>query len=181
MRKPVMAALLGAVLLANAPTRSRAPRASLARPVVKQTAADAFLAANARVRGVLHTASGLQYRVLEAGEGTARPTDSDVALVTYVGTLTNGTVFDRSKQATPMPVAGVVPGFAEALKLMPKGARYRVWIKPSLGYGDERTGPIPPGSVLAFDIDLLDFISVEHYRQLRQQALGELGDAVPSR
>ena len=67
------------------------------------------LTRNARAKGVVTTASGLQYKVLQPGQpGAAKPTDSDVALITYEGKLLNGTVFDKSQQPTPMPVAGVV-------------------------------------------------------------------------
>ena len=104
----------------------------------------------------MQTASGLQYKVLVPGSGPT-PTETDVALVTYKGALTDGTVFDQSATPTPLPVAAVVPGFAEALKLMPKGAQYRVWIKPELGYGASGAGPIPGHAVLVFDIAMVDF------------------------
>jgi FKBP-type peptidyl-prolyl cis-trans isomerase FkpA len=136
------------------------------------------LARNARAKGVVTTPSGLQYKVLEKGTGTAKPTDTDVALVEYEGKLLNGTTFDKSQQPTPMPVAGVVPGFSEALKLMPKGSKYRVWIKPSLGYGDKATGPIPANSALVFDIKLLDFLPESVVRQMQaQQGAGMPGGA----
>ena len=132
---------------------------------------DDFLTRNARARGVVTTPSGLQYKVLKPGApGAARPTDSDVALINYEGKLLNGTVFDKSQQPIPMPVAGVVPGFSEALKLMPKGSKYRVWIKPSLGYGAEDKGPIPANSTLVFEIDLIDFLPDAVVRQMQMQA-----------
>jgi len=139
------------------------------------------LARNARARGVVVTASGLQYKVIAPGKpGAAKPTDADVALVNYEGKLLNGTTFDKSQQPTPMPVAGVVPGFSEALKLMPKGSKYRVWIKPSLGYGDKATGPIPANSALVFDIKLLDFLPESVVRQMQaQQGAGMPGGAMP--
>ena len=128
------------------------------------------LARNARARGVVVTASGLQYKVIAPGKpGAAKPTDADVALVNYEGKLLNGTTFDKSQQPTPMPVTGVVPGFSEALKLMPKGAKYRFWMKPSLGYGDKATGPIPANSPLVFDIKLLDFLPESVVRQMQAQ------------
>jgi FKBP-type peptidyl-prolyl cis-trans isomerase FkpA len=142
-----------------------------------------FLAVNARKPGVITTASGLQYEVLTKGRGTETPTDADVALVNYTGTLTNGTQFDASQQPTPMPVAGVVPGFSEALKLMPKGSKHRLWIKPSLGYGDEAKGPIPAGSILVFDVEMLDYLpeSVLRQMQAQQQMMqqGAPGGAIP--
>lgn len=129
------------------------------------------LARNARARGVVVTASGLQYKVLTPGKpGAAKPTDADVALVNYEGKLLNGTTFDKSQQPTPMPVTGVVPGFSEALKLMPKGAKYRFWMKPSLGYGDKATGPIPANSTLIFDVELLDFLPQSVVQQMQAQA-----------
>jgi FKBP-type peptidyl-prolyl cis-trans isomerase len=115
---------------------------------------DQFLAWNARQPGVQTTASGLQYKVLKEGEG-ARPTDADVALIKYKGTHRDGAVFDQNDRAT-LPVSQVVPGFSEGLKLMQKGGKYRLWIKPELGYGDRDTGgAIPPNTVLVFDVDLL--------------------------
>ncbi|WP_260599472.1 FKBP-type peptidyl-prolyl cis-trans isomerase [Sphingomonas endolithica] len=117
----------------------------------------AYLALNRTTPGVTQTATGLQYKQLVAGAAGARPGDGDVALVEYKGRLADGTVFDRSARATPLAVAGVVPGFAEALKLMNKGARYRVWIPPTLGYGAAGAGPIPANALLVFDITLVDF------------------------
>ncbi len=108
---------------------------------------------------MVETASGLQHQVLTPGAGEAKPTDADVTLIQYEGRLINGTVFDKTQQPTPLPVTAVVPGFSEALKLMQKGGKSRFWIKPSLAYGDEATGPIPAHSILVFDIELLDFIS----------------------
>jgi len=142
-----------------------------------QASGAAFLASNkSKDKDVVETASGLQYKVLEKGQGTAKPTDADVTLVTYEGKLTDGTTFDKSEQPTPMPVGGVVPGFSEALKLMPKGAKYRFWIKPSLGYGDKATGPIPANSVLVFDVKLLDFLPEAVIRQMQmQQQMGAGG------
>lgn len=123
-----------------------------------QSPDEVLRAAQAADPSVQHTASGLLYKVLTPGQG-AHPTDSDVAFVTYVGTLPNGHVFDQSQQPVPMPIQGVVPGFSEALKLMNRGARFRVWLKPSLGYGDQSPGPeIPANSVLIFDIQLAEFM-----------------------
>jgi FKBP-type peptidyl-prolyl cis-trans isomerase len=104
------------------------------------------------------TASGLGYQILNAGEG-ASPTDDHVVLVGYAGYLAkDGTKFDASDQAA-FPVTGVVPGFSEGLKLMKKGARYRVCIPSALGYGARAAGPIPPGSDLVFIVDLIDMKS----------------------
>lgn len=127
-----------------------------------------FLSHNARAPGVKTTPSGLQYQVMAPGTG-ASPTDDDVALINYEGRLLDGTVFDKSQQPTPMPVAGVVPGFSEALKLMHKGAKYRIWLKPSLAYADKSPPGIPANSTLVFDVEMLEFIPMSTYRQIQQQ------------
>lgn len=129
--------------------------------------------------GVKTTASGLQYKVLTPGKGK-NPTDTDVALVNYEGKLLDGTTFDKSQQPTPMPIKGVVPGFSEALKLMSKGAKFRVWIPAKLGYGDKGAGPIPANATLVFDIELIDFIPLAQYQQImmqQQQMMQSMGGA----
>ncbi len=122
------------------------------------------------------TASGLQYRVIKEGEG-ANPTATDVALIDYTGRLEDGTVFDTSegKQPVPLPVSGSIPGFAEGLQLMKKGAEYRFRIPPQLGYGPQGTpgGPIPPNATLEFDVTLIDFVP--------QAALQGMGALPPGR
>jgi FKBP-type peptidyl-prolyl cis-trans isomerase FkpA len=136
-----------------------------------------FLAKNRGAPGVIQTASGLQYEILTPGKSGVSPTDTDVALINYEGKLIDGTTFDKSQQPTPLAVRaadgkgtqGIVPGFSEGLKLMTKGAKYRLWIKPSLGYGDKANGPIPPHSVLVFDVELVDFLSESVIRQMQMQ------------
>jgi hypothetical protein len=130
-----------------------------------------FLTWNSHVKGVKTTASGLQYQVLKPGEGPS-PTDADVTLINYSGTLRDGKPFDKADRA-PMPVAQVVPGFSEGLKLMQKGGKYRLWIKPELAYGDNVPpgGPIPAGSLLVFDVELLDFIPAAVLQQMQQQQM----------
>jgi FKBP-type peptidyl-prolyl cis-trans isomerase FkpA len=108
------------------------------------------------------TASGLEYRVLKQGEGRI-VTEADVAAVEYTGRLEDGTVFDTNvgKQPliTPLAGGGMIPGFLEGVKLMNKGATYRVRIPPQLGYGDKGAGgTIPAGATLDFEITLLEFI-----------------------
>jgi FKBP-type peptidyl-prolyl cis-trans isomerase FkpA len=147
-----------------------------------KAASEALLATNAKAPGVETTASGLQFKVIKAGEG-ASPTDDDVALVGYRGTLNDGKVFDENPQA-PMPVAGVVPGFSEALKKMQRGGQYKIWIPAKIGYGDEekknpQTGEVvlPGGSVLIFDIQLLDFISRKKFEEGMAKRQAEQGGA----
>lgn len=129
----------------------------------------AFMAANADEPGIVTTESGLQYKVVKDGEGPS-PKSGDVTLVSYRGTLTDGTVFDESEQ-TAMPVDGVVPGFAEALQLMKRGGEYQLFIPPELAYGDKvpEGGPIPANSVLIFDVSLIDFKSQAEIMQMQAQ------------
>lgn len=162
-------AVIAAVLLAGA-----LAFVGTSRVVAERGDNAAFLAWNKGQSGVVETASGLQYEVLQEGEG-ASPTDSDVALVMYKGTLRDGTQFDASQQPTPLPVAGMIPGFTEALKVMKKGGKYRIWIKPELGYGAEaRRDPqgrevIPANSLLVFEVSLLEFLPMSVYQQMMQQ------------
>ncbi|MEG3086703.1 FKBP-type peptidyl-prolyl cis-trans isomerase [Sphingomonas sp. PB4P5] len=137
-----------------------------------------LLAKNKRQKGVIETPSGLQYQIVSPGVPGPKPTDTDIALVNYEGKLPNGTTFDKSQQPTPMAVSGVVPGFSEALKLMTKGAKYRFWIKPELGYGAPRPAGAPPldgpaaelaKNVLIFDVEMIEFLPEETVRRLQQQ------------
>jgi FKBP-type peptidyl-prolyl cis-trans isomerase FkpA len=119
-----------------------------------------FLERNGKRSGVVTTPSGLQYQILDEGTG-ARPSPYDVVSVEYEGRLLNGTVFDASarhgNQPAQLPVAGVIPGWTEALMLMKKGAKYRLWIPPELAYGPQGAGGvIPPNAVLDFDVTLVD-------------------------
>ena len=135
------------------------------------------LARESRASDVTTTATGLKYKVLTPGQGGAHPTDTDVTLVNYEGRLLSGTTFDKSQQPTPMPVTGVVPGFAEALKLMSKGEKARFWVPPALGYGAEEKGPIPANSTLVFDVELVDFIPEQVLRQMQMQQ--QMGQGMP--
>jgi FKBP-type peptidyl-prolyl cis-trans isomerase len=120
-------------------------------------AARAFLARNGKKKGVVTTPSGLEYEVLKAGQGDP-PTASDTVTVNYRGSLLDGKVFDSSyKRGQPatFPVNRVIPGWQEALKMMKPGAKWRIFIPPQLGYDLNSPPPIPPGSLLIFDVDLL--------------------------
>jgi hypothetical protein len=112
------------------------------------------------------TESGLQFRVIEEGEGP-HPTPTDIVLIDYTGTLEDGTVFDSSegKQPVPLPVMGSIPGFAEGLQLMRKGGTYRLHIPAELGYGAEGAGGvIPPNADLKFEVTLIDFVPASALR-----------------
>ena len=131
--------------------------------------------------GIQAAPSGLRYKVLQPGKGGPHPSDTDIALVNYTGKLLDGTVFDKSAQPVPMPVAAVVPGFSEGLKLMPKGAKYRLWVPPQLGYRDRVNGPIPANSTLVFDVELVDFLpeSIVRQMQAQQQQMGGMRGGAP--
>lgn len=123
------------------------------------------------------TPSGLHFQVRKAGSG-ASPTEADVALINYKGTLQNGNEFD-SNQQTPLEVAKVVPGFSEALMKMQRGGSYRMCIPPTLGYGAQEAGPIPANSILIFDVDLLDFKSAAELQMMQQMMQQQQGKGAP--
>jgi len=120
-------------------------------------AGDAFMAENAKKEGVVTLPSGLQYEVIKAGNG-AIPADTDQVKVHYHGTLIDGTVFDssveRGEPAT-FGVTQVIPGWTEALKLMPVGSKWRLVIPYDLAYGSADRGEIKPFSNLIFDVELI--------------------------
>jgi len=103
------------------------------------------------------TATGLQYQVIEEGTG-AMPTATDSVTVHYTGALIDGKVFDSSVERGAPATFGVnqvIPGWTEALQMMKEGAKWRLFIPSSLGYGPQGAGPIPPNSTLVFDVHLI--------------------------
>ncbi len=120
-----------------------------------------FLEENKKVKGVVVTESGLQYLILEAGDGPV-PLAEDKVKVHYIGTLLDGTVFDSSvERGEPVMfgVTQVIKGWGEVLQLMPVGSKYKVFIPADLAYGDRGVGEdIKPGSTLIFEIELVEII-----------------------
>jgi FKBP-type peptidyl-prolyl cis-trans isomerase len=119
----------------------------------------AFLAENGAKEGVVTLESGLQYKVITEGAGE-KPTDKDTVEVNYAGTLLDGTEFDSSYkrgQTVSFPVTGVIPGWTEALQLMPVGSKWQLFIPSDLAYGPGGTGggPIGPNATLIFDVELV--------------------------
>ncbi len=122
----------------------------------------AFLSKNKNEKGVVTTASGLQYMVLRQGSGS-RPTPSNNVRVNYEGKLLSGQVFDSSYQRGQPAEFGlgqVIKGWSEGLSLMPVGSKYRFWIPADLAYGQQGDsgGPIGPDATLTFDVELLSIL-----------------------
>ena len=126
----------------------------------KQAGAE-FLEINRHKAGVVELPSGLQYEILKQGTG-AKPSASDKVKCHYHGTLINGTVFDSSVQRgepATFGVSQVIPGWVEALQLMPVGSKWRLFIPSNLAYGEHGAGDvIEPNSTLIFDVELLDIV-----------------------
>jgi FKBP-type peptidyl-prolyl cis-trans isomerase FklB len=122
---------------------------------------EAFLAKNKEKAGVTTTASGLQYEVIKLGTGP-KPTAQNTVKVHYVGTLIDGKEFDssvRRNEPATFPVAGVIPGWTEALQLMPVGSKFRLFLPSSIAYGATGAGEsIKPYSTLIFEVELLEIV-----------------------
>jgi len=117
-----------------------------------------YLEENGAKPGVTTTDSGLQYKVIEAGEGKPATRD-DTVWVHYAGRFTDGESFDSSEGREPFkltPPWSVIPGWIEVVQLMPKGAKYEVTIPAQLAYGERGRSAIPPNSVLVFDMEVVD-------------------------
>lgn len=122
---------------------------------------EAFLAKNKEKTGVVITPSGLQYEVIKMGSG-AKPTAESEVKVHYIGTLIDGTEFDSSvKRGEPAQfmVSGVIPGWTEALQLMPVGSKFKIYLPENIAYGATGAGDmIKPFSTLIFEVEVLDII-----------------------
>ncbi len=130
---------------------------------IRKNAAEgaAFLAKNKQTKGVISTASGLQYMVLRQGTGK-RPRSTERVRVNYRGTLLDGSEFDSSYsrgQPAEFALDQVIAGWTEGVALMPVGAKYRFWIPSAIGYGERGSPPtIGPNATLVFDVELLDIL-----------------------
>lgn len=120
-----------------------------------------FLAENGKKPGVVTTASGLQYQVITEGKG-AKPGPGDAVKVKYKGTLLDGKEFDSTEahggEPAVLPLDRVIPGWAEGIRLMPVGSKYKFWIPSNLGYGEQVPpgAPFPPNATLVFEVELID-------------------------
>jgi len=128
---------------------------------INKKAGEEFLNINKGRAGVVALPSGLQYQVLKMGEGD-KPKATDKVKCHYHGTLINGTVFDSSVERGQPAVFGVnqvIPGWVEALQLMPVGSKWRLFIPSELAYGENGAGElIEPNSTLIFDVELLEIV-----------------------
>jgi FKBP-type peptidyl-prolyl cis-trans isomerase FklB len=137
-----------------------------------------FLSENAKKPGVITTASGLQYEVVKKGNG-ALPTETDRVKVNYKGTLVDGVEFDSNTGKDPIVFQAnqVIKGWTEALKLMPVGSKYKLYIPQELAYGSRDQGKIKPFSALIFEVELLSIekapaqgqMTPEQMQQMQQQ------------
>jgi FKBP-type peptidyl-prolyl cis-trans isomerase FklB len=123
-----------------------------------RSAGEAFLADNAKKEGVKTLPCGVQYKVLKEGTGTM-PADTSTVVVNYEGKLIDGTVFDASNRHGDKPaefqVGRVIKGWQEALKAMPAGSEWEIYIPQELAYGAQQSGQIPPFSTLIFKVELV--------------------------
>jgi FKBP-type peptidyl-prolyl cis-trans isomerase len=120
-----------------------------------------FLAKNKERAGVNVTESGLQYEVIRMGTGP-KPTSENTVKVHYVGTLIDSTEFDSSfkrNEPAEFPVSGIIPGWTEALQLMPVGSKFKLYLPEALAYGPNGAGElIKPFSTLIFEVELLEIV-----------------------
>ena len=125
-------------------------------------AGDVYLADNAKKEGVIVTDSGLQYEILEKGEG-ATPAPTDSVTVHYVGKKINGDEFDSSYSRggpSTFLLSQLISGWVEAIQLMNVGSKYRLVLPPKLAYGPYGSGSVGPNEVLVFEVELLDIITI---------------------
>lgn len=144
----------------NQVMQARQARAIEEQYGANREAGEKFLAENATKEGIQITESGLQYEILKEGKGP-KPTAEDRVKVHYHGTLIDGTVFDSSVQRGEPATFGVqqvIPGWTEALQLMPVGSKWKLYIPQNLAYGDREAGSIPPFSTLIFEVELLEIV-----------------------
>jgi FKBP-type peptidyl-prolyl cis-trans isomerase len=155
---PEQAASIREEFIAERRAEAEAERSSQA--AANAAAGDKFLLENRNVEGVKVTDSGLQYKVIEMGDG-AKPAATDTVTVHYRGTLLSGEEFDSSysrNQPMTFQLDQVIPGWTEGVQLMPVGSKFMFYIPPNLAYGPNGGGPIGPNATLVFEVELLGIV-----------------------
>jgi FKBP-type peptidyl-prolyl cis-trans isomerase FkpA/FKBP-type peptidyl-prolyl cis-trans isomerase FklB len=152
---PEEAATIREQFIAKRRAEAETERQSLA--AANAAEGDKFLLENRVKEGVVVTDSGLQYMVVQMGDG-ARPSATDNVTVNYRGTLLNGEEFDSSyarNQPVTFQLDQVIPGWTEGVQLMPVGSKFKFFIPPNLAYGPAGGGPIGPNATLVFEVELI--------------------------
>lgn len=162
-RKPVIDEVEAQQLVQNffAEQEKKQRAAAAEKHKTVKEAGEKFLAENSQKEGVITLPSGLQYQVVEEGNGKS-PKATDQVKCHYTGTLIDGTEFDssvRRGQPATFPLNGVIKGWTEGLQHMKEGATYRFFIPYELGYGERGAGAsIPPFATLIFEVQLIEVI-----------------------
>ena len=164
--------------LANDTTLFSVKKAGEFKTQILAGAGEKFLAANAKKPGVKVLPSGLQYKVIKAGQGEV-PKATDEVEVIYEGRLIDGTVFDATSKhggakTDKFRAGNLIKGWTEALTTMPVGSKWQLYIPYKLAYGERQAGQIPPYSTLVFDLELVSIVKPE----VKAEPAGELKENV---
>ena len=164
--------------LANDTTLFSVKKAGEFKTQILAGAGEKFLAANAKKPGVKVLPSGLQYKVIKAGQGEV-PKATDEVEVIYEGRLIDGTVFDATSKhggakTDKFRAGNLIKGWTEALTTMPVGSKWQIYIPYELAYGERQAGQIPPYSTLVFDLELVSIVKPE----VKAEPAGELKENV---
>ena len=164
--------------------RAKEEAKTKAAAVENKKTGEAFLAANKAKEGVVTLPSGLQYKIIKAGDGP-KPTAEDTVLCHYRGALVDNTEFDSSyKRGEPMkiPVGGVIKGWTEAIQLMPVGSKWQLFIPSDLAYGERGApgSPIGPNSTLVFEVELISIEPKAAPKEQPKEAPKEAPKAQPT-
>ena len=164
--------------------RAKEEAKTKAAAVENKKTGEAFLAANKAKEGVVTLPSGLQYKIIKAGDGP-KPTAEDTVLCHYRGALVDNTEFDSSyKRGEPLkiPVGGVIKGWTEAIQLMPVGSKWQLFIPSDLAYGERGApgSPIGPNSTLVFEVELISIEPKAAPKEQPKEAPKEAPKAQPT-
>ena len=164
--------------LANDTTLFTEKKAGEFKTQILAGAGEKFLAENAKKPGVKVLPSGLQYKVIKAGQGEV-PKATDEVEVIYEGRLIDGTVFDATSKhggakTDKFRAGNLIKGWTEALTTMPVGSKWQLYIPYELAYGERQAGQIPPYSTLIFDLELVSIVKPE----VKAEPAGELKEDV---